>query len=444
MFDASYLVLGLGDVYLGAPVATPLDPRHRLVTTKYNPARTWTPENSVGIGGAYLCIYGMEGPGGYQFVGRTVQVWNRRPPARTSTSRGCCDLRPAPLVPGRRPTSCSSCARDRQPGELPIEIEETTFRLGDHRSFLADARRRDRRLPRRQQAAFAAERRGLGASGEFDDGERRTHERPADRRSPRRLLDRIAAPTAGDGIWIAPGRAADDADAAARRAVDERRGRRRATLPLAGTTLAVKDNIDVAGLPTTAGCPAFAYVPDATPPRGRARGAGAVVVGKTNLDQFATGLVGTRSPYGICPNAHWPGLVAGGSSSGSAVAVAARAGRPRPRHRHRRVGTGAGRVQRHRRAQADPRPDQRPPASCPPAGRSTACRCSPARSSGRPGCRAGDRARPPPTRGAGAARSDRPPGRADALRIGVPAPPADVRRRSPTGRRRFAAAVASG
>ena len=72
MFDASYLVLGLGDVYLGAPVATPLDPRHRLVTTKYNPARTWTPENAVGIGGAYLCVYGMEGPGGYQFVGRTV------------------------------------------------------------------------------------------------------------------------------------------------------------------------------------------------------------------------------------------------------------------------------------------------------------------------------------------------------------------------------------
>ena len=77
VFGARYLVLGLGDVYLGAPVATPLDPRHRLVTTKYNPARTWTAENSVGIGGAYLCIYGMEGPGGYQFVGRTVQVWNR-------------------------------------------------------------------------------------------------------------------------------------------------------------------------------------------------------------------------------------------------------------------------------------------------------------------------------------------------------------------------------
>src|SRR5919202_7082669 len=77
VFNASYLVMGLGDVYLGAPVATPLDPRHRLVTTKYNPARTWTPENAVGIGGAYLCVYGMEGPGGYQFVGRTCQMWNR-------------------------------------------------------------------------------------------------------------------------------------------------------------------------------------------------------------------------------------------------------------------------------------------------------------------------------------------------------------------------------
>src|SRR5690606_34692189 len=75
-FGASYLVLGLGDVYLGAPVATPVDPRHRLVTTKYNPARTWTPENAVGIGGAYMCVYGMEGPGGYQFVGRTTQMWN--------------------------------------------------------------------------------------------------------------------------------------------------------------------------------------------------------------------------------------------------------------------------------------------------------------------------------------------------------------------------------
>ena len=73
--EATYLVVGLGDVYLGAPVAVPIDPRHRLVTTKYDPPRTWTPQNAVGIGGAYLCIYGMEGPGGYQLVGRTVPIW---------------------------------------------------------------------------------------------------------------------------------------------------------------------------------------------------------------------------------------------------------------------------------------------------------------------------------------------------------------------------------
>ncbi len=80
---AAYLVVGLGDVYLGAPVAVPLDPADRLVTTKYDPPRTWTPENAVGIGGVYLCVYGMEGPGGYQLVGRTVPIW-RKPGADRS------------------------------------------------------------------------------------------------------------------------------------------------------------------------------------------------------------------------------------------------------------------------------------------------------------------------------------------------------------------------
>lgn len=65
IFGTSYLVLGLGDVYLGAPCAVPVDPRHRLLTSKYNPARTYTAEGSVGIGGVYMCIYGMDSPGGY-------------------------------------------------------------------------------------------------------------------------------------------------------------------------------------------------------------------------------------------------------------------------------------------------------------------------------------------------------------------------------------------
>jgi len=74
---ARYMVLGLGDVYLGAPCAVALDPRHRLLSSKYNPARTFTPEGTVGIGGMYLCVYGMDSPGGYQLVGRTLPIWNR-------------------------------------------------------------------------------------------------------------------------------------------------------------------------------------------------------------------------------------------------------------------------------------------------------------------------------------------------------------------------------
>jgi allophanate hydrolase len=94
-------------------------------------------------------------------------------------------------------------------------------------------------------------------------------------------------------------------------------------LPLAGLTFAVKDNIDVAGLPTTAGCPDFAYSPSAHAPAVRSLiDAGAVCLGKTNLDQFATGLVGTRSPFGAVRNAVDPLRISGGSSSGSAVAVA--------------------------------------------------------------------------------------------------------------------------
>ena len=93
--------------------------------------------------------------------------------------------------------------------------------------------------------------------------------------------------------------------------------------PLAGLVLAVKDNVDVAGIPTTAACPDFSYIPDADAPAVTAlKAAGAVVIGKTNLDQFATGLVGTRSPYGPVRDSRRPDYISGGSSSGSAVAVA--------------------------------------------------------------------------------------------------------------------------
>src|SRR5437868_10889594 len=95
-------------------------------------------------------------------------------------------------------------------------------------------------------------------------------------------------------------------------------------LPLLGVPVAVKDNIDAKGMPTTAACPASSYQPaqDATSVA-RLRAAGAVIIGKTNLDQFATGLVGVRSPYGIPVNPIRGDLIPGGSSSGSAVAVSA-------------------------------------------------------------------------------------------------------------------------
>jgi urea carboxylase len=160
VYEASYLVLGLGDVYLGAPVATPLDPRHRLVTTKYNPARTWTPENAVGIGGAYLCVYGMEGPGGYQFVGRTCQMWNRFhetaefPGANRWLLRFFDQIRFTSM--GERELLTFRAAFLR--GRVGLQIEETSFRFADYRAFLDQNRPSIEAFRTQQRAAFVAER----------------------------------------------------------------------------------------------------------------------------------------------------------------------------------------------------------------------------------------------------------------------------------------------
>jgi urea carboxylase len=170
VFDAEYLVMGLGDVYLGAPVATPVDPRHRLVTTKYNPARTWTPPNVVGIGGAYMCIYGMEGPGGYQLFGRTIQVWNS-----WRQTQAFQDGKPWLLRFFDRirffPVSheeLTEWRRDFPLGRRAIRIEEGVFRLSEYRKFLAENAGSIADFQAQRQAAFDAERADWERRGEFD------------------------------------------------------------------------------------------------------------------------------------------------------------------------------------------------------------------------------------------------------------------------------------
>ncbi|MEA3177702.1 MAG: urea carboxylase [Gammaproteobacteria bacterium] len=173
VFDARYLVMGLGDVYLGAPVAVPLDPRHRLVTTKYNPARTWTPPNVVGIGGAYLCIYGMEGPGGYQLFGRTIQVWNsylQSPQfhdAKPWLLRFFDQIRFFPVTP----EELIAWRRDFPFGRRSLRIETEMFRLRDYQRFLQENRAGIESFQASRQAAFDLEREEWARRGEvaFDD-----------------------------------------------------------------------------------------------------------------------------------------------------------------------------------------------------------------------------------------------------------------------------------
>jgi len=166
VFEASYLVMGLGDVYLGAPVATPLDPRHRLVTTKYNPARTWTAENSVGIGGAYMCVYGMEGPGGYQFVGRTLQMWNRYRALEAFGGqpwllRFFDQIRFYPVSA----EELLKIRRDFPLGRYPLKIEETELCLSDYQDFLVKEAEGIEAFRSQQRTAFDAERQRWIESG---------------------------------------------------------------------------------------------------------------------------------------------------------------------------------------------------------------------------------------------------------------------------------------
>jgi urea carboxylase len=139
------------------------------VTTKYNPARTWTPENAVGIGGAYMCVYGMEGPGGYQFVGRTCQMWN--------TYRVTAEFRPDRPWLLRffdqvrfYPVSGEELRKFRADflhGRAHLDIVEDTFSLKEYRRFQSENADSIRLAKARQQSAFEAERGRWEASGQI-------------------------------------------------------------------------------------------------------------------------------------------------------------------------------------------------------------------------------------------------------------------------------------
>lgn len=170
VFDAEYLVLGLGDVYLGAPLAVPLDPRHRLVTTKYNPARTWTPSDAVGIGGKYLCVYGMASPGGYQLIGRTIPIWSsyrQAAPFQEGTPwlfRFFDRIIWEPVTPEQLLDQRAAA----QAGRFDADVSEGTFAIADHLKLLRDNADDIAAFETRQAAAFAAEKHAWHAAGEFD------------------------------------------------------------------------------------------------------------------------------------------------------------------------------------------------------------------------------------------------------------------------------------
>jgi urea carboxylase len=158
VFTADYLVMGLGDVYLGAPVATPLNPAQRVVTTKYNPARTWTAQNSVGIGGAYMCVYGMEGPGGYQLFGRTLQMWNTYRQTKEFSKPWL--LRFFDQIKFY-PVSTHELHEIREKflyGKYPLTIEDKTFKLKEYKKFLKENEKESNTFQTKRQQAFEDER----------------------------------------------------------------------------------------------------------------------------------------------------------------------------------------------------------------------------------------------------------------------------------------------
>lgn len=158
IFDAHYLILGLGDVYLTAPCAVPIDPRHRLLSSKYNPARTFTAEGTVGIGGMYMCIYGMDSPGGYQLIGRTVPIWNKFKKNKQFGDqqwflRFFDQIKYYPVSEAE----LDQFRADFANGVAEIKIEETEFDFAAYTQFLENEKDSIATFKAQQQQAFTTE-----------------------------------------------------------------------------------------------------------------------------------------------------------------------------------------------------------------------------------------------------------------------------------------------
>jgi urea carboxylase len=159
IYATRYMVLGLGDVYLGAPCAVPVDPRHRLLSSKYNPARSFTAEGTVGIGGMYMCIYGMDSPGGYQLVGRTLPIWNKflaNPQfehGRPWLLRFFDQVHFYPVEEAELLEQREAFRR----GQFRIRIDEEIFDYAEHQRFLAENAESIAQFRTVQQAAFDRE-----------------------------------------------------------------------------------------------------------------------------------------------------------------------------------------------------------------------------------------------------------------------------------------------
>jgi urea carboxylase len=159
VFNTSYMVLGLGDVYLGAPCAVPVDPRHRLLTSKYNPARTFTAEGTVGIGGVYMCIYGMDSPGGYQLIGRTLPIWNKfllNPVFGDGEPWLLKFFDQVRFYPVSEEELTAQRLAFRE-GRATIKIEHEVFDLGAYEKFLQENADSIAAFKARQQEAFSQE-----------------------------------------------------------------------------------------------------------------------------------------------------------------------------------------------------------------------------------------------------------------------------------------------